>query len=59
MGYVWFFFFFLFLITGISRLNNLEITVFQAARLLSCHCRLVFKLFHYFYNALDTFAPNN
>jgi len=26
-------------------------TVFQAACLIPCHCRLVFKPFRYFYNA--------
>jgi len=29
-----------------------------AACLLPCHCCLVFKLFHYFYNALGTFVQN-
>jgi len=49
----------LFLVTELSRSNNLEkrTTVFQAARLLPCHCRLAFKLFpRYLYNSLDTFA---
>jgi len=32
--------------------------VFQAARLLLCHCCPVFIRFNYFYNAVDTFAPS-
>jgi len=31
-------------IAGLSWSNNLENTVFQTARLLRCHCRLIFKL---------------
>jgi len=31
-------------IAGLSRSHFLGNTVFQAARLLHCHCRLVFKL---------------
>jgi len=66
MGHDWIFFFFFFffflfflsffLIDGILQFQKIDQIFFKVARLLLCHCYLVFKPFRYFYHALSTFA---
>jgi len=42
-------------IAELSQSKNLFVFL-QASCLLCWHCRLVFKLFHYFYKVMGTFA---